>query len=94
MPTLFKNKTDDGDGTIIDWNGNDNPAGIQVEGTWDGATVTIKGSYNDGVTYKDPANAVFTEDTITDIEIATGKVKATISDAGAATSLSCYISPG
>lgn len=94
MPTLFKNKTDDGDGTVVDWNGNDNPAGIQVEGTWDGATVTLNGSYNGGTSYLSPANGTFTEDTITDIDIATGKVKATISNAGASTDLSCYISPG
>jgi len=94
MPTFFENKTDDGDSAVIDWNGNCNPGSLQIVGVFDGATVTITGSMNDGANYTAPVNSSFTSEVITPFEMATGKVKATISNAGASTSLSAYISPG
>jgi hypothetical protein len=94
MPTFFENKTDDGSGTVIDWNGNCNPGTLQIVGVWDGATVEITGSMNRGSNYTAPVNSSYTDDVITTFEMATGKVKATISNAGASTNLSAYISPG
>jgi|SaaInl8_135m_RNA_FD_contig_31_359016_length_331_multi_3_in_0_out_0_1 hypothetical protein len=93
MPTLFLNQTTDGDSDPVDWNGN-KPGGLQVSGVWNGATITIKGSYNDGLSYLSPAGGAYTEDHIGPLEMPTGKVKATLSDAGASTNLSLYISPG
>ena len=93
MPTLLNAQATDGDGAIVDWNGNKEGT-LQISGTWNGATVTIYGSLDDGTTFKAPTNSAYTEDVITSFQMGPGKVKATISSAGASTSLSAYISPG
>lgn len=93
MPILLDSQTTDGDGTTIDWTGN-HEGTIQVSGTWDGATVTVYGSLDDGTTWASPTNGTFTADKIVEFQMGTGKVKATITSAGASTDLSAWVSPG
>lgn len=94
MPQLLDNKTTNGDGITIDWNGNGVPGTLQISGTFDGAKVTILGSIDNGVTFITPANGVFGLEIITDFEMAVGKIKATISNAGPSTNLNAHVSPG
>ena len=82
------------DGEQHDYFGHAQSSSLQVFGTWDGCTVTIKGSMNDGVTFSACSNSDFFEDTITSFEMSVGKVKAFISNAGGATSINCFLSPG
>lgn len=93
MPQLLNSAKTDGSGTAIDWNGNKKGT-LQIAGTWDGATVTIYGSIDSGATYTAPNNSSYTEDVITSFEMGPGKVKATVSSAGASTDLNAYVSPG
>jgi hypothetical protein len=94
MPQLLNNATTDGAGTAIDWYGNPNPGTLQINGTWDGATVTISGSIDDGSNYIAPLNSAYTSNVIVNFDMAVGKIKATVSNAGASTNLNAYISPG
>jgi hypothetical protein len=94
MPQILENATGNGDGSIIDWNGNDKAGTLQIEGTWDGATVEIKGSIDGGTTFTTPQGATFTSDIISSFQMGPGKVKATVSNAGASTDLNAHVSPG
>ena len=94
MPRLLNNQTINGDGDIIDWNGNENTGSIQLCGVWDGAIVTIKGSLNRGVTFLPINTGVFDADEMAALYMSPGKLKATISEAGPLTKLNCYVSPG
>jgi len=78
MPTLFDGQETDGDSSEIDWNGN-RVGSYQAFGTWDGATVTIKGSLNNGSNYNNPPELAITVDEIGPLEMGPGKMKATIS---------------
>lgn len=60
---------------------------VQVAGTFDGATVTIEGSLDDGTTYSPLANGEFTEEEIRILDTPPILVRATISGAGASTDL-------
>lgn len=97
MPALLENVSIDGNGTAIDWNGN-TPGSLQVFATnWDGATVEIKGSLDDGVTYSSipQSTGQFTADTFTGIYFGPCKLRATVSGAGVSTSgIYCYVTPG
>ncbi len=93
MSQLLKNATADGNGAASDWNGNQKGT-LQIVGTWDGATVTIYGSLNDGEDYAAPSNSAYTADVITSFEMGPGKVRATVSNAGSSTDLNAYVSPG
>ena len=96
MPALLTNQTSDGDGTAIDWNGNKGGE-IQIDGTFDGATVTIKGSLDDGVTYTEPPDNTgqFTSATFEALNLhAPCKIRATVSGAGAGTNINAWASPG
>lgn len=93
MPQLLDGATVDGNGAAADWNGNKKGT-LQIVGTWDGATVTIYGSIDKGVNYTAPSNSAYTEDVITSFDMGTGKVRATVSSAGASTNLNAYVSPG
>lgn len=80
-------------GTAQKWTGNNKPGTLQISGTWDGATVTIKGSL-DGTNYIAPANSAFIADVVTDFEMSTGYVQAVVSSAGGSTSLTAILEPG
>ena len=94
MPQLLDNATTDGDGAVIDWNGNGTPGTLQLSGLFAGATVTIKGSIDGGNNFLSPSNGSFKSELITCFEMAPGKVKATISGATGATNISADVSPG
>jgi hypothetical protein len=93
VPTFFENQTEDTE-VVKDWNGNGTPGGIQLEGTWGGATITVTCSYNSGLSYTDPVLSTFTSDYLDDFQSATGKIKITLSGATATTKLNAHISPG
>ncbi len=93
MPLLLENATTDGNGTVVDWPGN-RGGELQIDGTWDGATVTIKGSLDGGTTYTAPPESIgeFTESTFETLNLhAVCKVRATVSSAGASTDLTARI---
>ena len=94
MPNLLSNASDNGDGVVIDWNGNGVPGTLQLSGEFGGATVTINGSIDEGVNYDSPANGQFITAEIVYFDMAPGKVKATISGASGTTNINCDISPG
>jgi len=81
------------DGEIIDWNGS-NYGSLQIFGVFDGATVVVKGSLDDGDNFTIVKGGVFRDSLITSFLMAPGKVKAFITGAGASTSITCEISPG
>jgi hypothetical protein len=96
MAALLTNQTTNGNGPEVAWNGN-HGGEIQIAGTWDGATVTIKGSLDGGTTYTEPPESLgqFTSDTIEAFNFhAPGKIRATLSNAGATTDISAWIEPG
>lgn len=91
---LLENKTTNGDGAVIEWTGLA-PASLQINGTWDGATVTVYGSCDEGVTWLPPNDSVYqyTADVLTSFSAGRILVKATVSDAGVTTSLSACLIP-
>lgn len=96
MAKLLDSATSDGDGPEVTLNGNQGGE-IQISGTWDGATVTLKGSLDNGATYTEPPDSLgrFTSDTIEALNFhAPGKIRATISNAGASTNISMWMEPG
>ncbi len=88
MAILFENATIDGDYNIVNLAANTIGI-IQISGTWDSATVIIKGSIDGGEVFLEPVNFTgrFTSNIITSIFFTSGKIRATISNAGAGTDL-------
>ena len=91
---MFENKSDDGDSTPHNWNGNENTGSIQVDGVWDGAIITFKQSLNDGKKYLPIATGIFKADEQAVLRGPACKFKATLSNVGPLTNLNCYASPG
>jgi hypothetical protein len=87
--TLLDEVSTDIPGPAVEWPGGEGT--LQIVGTWDGATVTITGSIDGGVTYTAPLNSAYTADAIVKFQMGPGKVLATVSSAGT-TSLSAYLS--
>lgn len=95
MANLLKNATTNGDGDTLELPGNVLCI-FQVAGTWDGATVTVKGSLDGGVTFTEPANEIgrFTSDAIESLNFqGPCKIKATVSNKSSSTNLSAWIQP-
>jgi len=88
---LLTARTTDGTDGAEPWSSN-GPGTLHVFGTWDGATVTISGS-GDGVNFDVPVGAIYTSDSIEEFEAGNINVKATISSAGASTSLTAILVP-
>ena len=89
MPLLFENATTDGDKTEVEWSGN-RGGELQIDGVWNGATVTVKGSLDGGTTYTEPPDSlgVFTSSTFEALNLhSVCKVRATLSGVGALTEL-------
>jgi len=92
---LLRDATTDGDGDIINLSrAIRKPATLHIVGTWDGASVAITGSIDEGVTFLAPRDSVsiFTTDTLINLDMGAGKIKATISNAGGSTDLNAYLS--
>jgi hypothetical protein len=89
--TLLDGVTANSTGEAVEWTGK-GPGSLQVSGTWDGATVTIQGSLDGGVTWVTVAGGVFTADAILSFEMGNGLVHAVVSSVGT-TSLSAYLTP-
>lgn len=89
---LLKEATANGSGENLKWAGIGSGS-LQVVGTWDGATVTVKGSMDGGVTFTAPTGSAFTSDVMTTFEMGEGLVNATVSGAGGSTNLSAYLVP-
>jgi len=64
------------------WWSSPGPGSIHVYGTWDGATVTIQGSTDEGATWTDVPSGVFTEDTLLGFDSGHAHVRAVLSNAG------------
>ena len=47
MPKLLDNQSIAGYGQEIDWNGNQTPGTLKVNGIWNGAMVVLEGSIKD-----------------------------------------------
>jgi len=93
MPILFENATTDDDYTEVDWPGN-RGGEFQLDGEFDGATVTVKLSLDKGVTYTEPPEGIgqFTSATAESLNVwAVCKIRATISGAGVSTDLTARI---
>lgn len=60
---------------------------------WDGATVTIQGSADDGATWGTVDNSVITENTIEPFEAGEINVRAVVSNSGSSTVLYAYLTP-
>jgi hypothetical protein len=96
MTILLSNQTENGDGPEVPWNGNQ-PGEIQIYGTFDGATVTVKLSLDGGVTFTAPPQGIgeFTAETVEPLNLnAPGIIRATVSNAGASTDLTAIVEPG
>jgi len=75
--------------TNIFWGGQGT---LYVWGTWDGATVTLQASPDNGTTWIDLEDATFTQNTVTNITLHTmNQIRASISGAGGSTSLNAKI---
>ncbi len=94
MAVLFENATADGDYYEVDFEGIVMGV-LQLEGTWDGATVTIKGKIGICTEFSEVPDAAgqFTQDTLIGMFFSPGTIRATISGAGASTNLNGCIQP-
>ena len=89
MPTLFENATTDGDKIEVEWSGN-RGGEFQLDGVFDGATVTVKLSLDGGTTYTEPPDSIgqFTSATAEALNLwSVCKIRATLSGAGTLTNL-------
>nr|RAW03670.1 hypothetical protein DBT41_11730 [Aerococcus urinae] len=86
---LFDSKTANGSSAVIDWAGHDGL--FSVWGTWDGATVALQYSPN-GTSWIDVGSpSTLTADGVVKFSIKGGKIRATLRNAGAQTSLSAQV---
>jgi len=93
MPILLKNVSTNINGPEVDWPGN-RGGEFQLDGVFDGATVTVKLSLDKGVTYTEPPEGIgqFTSATAESLNVwAVCKIRATISGAGVSTDLTARI---
>ncbi len=92
--TLLDEETGNITGEWIKWAGTGSGT-LQIDGTWDGATITIQGKIKGSASGASPANSVFTElsTLILPFDMGIGLVRAIVTDVGGSTSLSVYLSP-
>ena len=88
---LLKSGSSDGKGEPKEWSGV-GPGTLQLCGTWDGATVKIEGSIDNGKTWIQPSNSTYFENSIVSFEMGIGLVRTDISDSGPSTDISVYLS--
>ena len=91
MNPLMTGKTTDGDSNISEFVHGESDKVVCGQGTWDGATITLKVSPSDGV-WIDIDQGDFTDDFVKRVAICHNmRLKGTISSAGGSTSLSMWI---
>lgn len=90
--TLLDSVSSDMNGPARFWDGI-GPGSLHVFGTWDGATVTIQGSLDGGVTWTALSSLTLTANTFISFEMGLAHIRAVVSSAGASTELSAYVAP-
>ena len=87
---LFSARTTDGDSSAVGWNGG--RGALVVNGTWDGATMTLKAADASGNYISLGSDAELTADGIVNFDLPAGfTLRATLSNDGATTSLTAAV---
>jgi len=89
---LLENATSSQTSESFQWAGT-SKGSIQLAGVWDGATVTMEGSLDGGLTWGTVTNGINTSDKLEDFGGGYGLVRAVLSDAGAGTNLKVMLTP-
>jgi hypothetical protein len=89
---LLENANADADYAPVEWTGG-GMGTLQVSGTFDDATVTIKGSLDGGETWLTPIGAIYKSAEIVPFRAGAMLVRAVVSGKGASTDLNCYLQP-